>query len=127
MNTLPDLLSYVVTALQRSDLCSAVRVLETQSFATRKFTFKVRAELGTGDTLQMRIYYNSGHVDYSYQLLRGAGLVMRWDNKEHFPEIITYPHHFHGSTGQVSMSPLNGDVAHDLSIVLDMLVASTRN
>jgi hypothetical protein len=86
----------------------------------------VRAELVTGDTLQVRIYYNGGHVDYSYQLLRGAGLVMRWDNKEHFPEITTYPHHFHGSTGQVSISSLNGDATHDLPIVLDALMAVTK-
>ncbi len=25
---------------------------------------------------------------------------MRWDNKEHFPEIVSYPHHFHSAAGE---------------------------
>ncbi len=123
MNTLPDLLNYVVSALQRSHSCSAVRVLETQSFAARQFALKVRAELVTGDTLHVRIYHNGDHVDYSYQLLRDTRLGMRWDNKEHFPELASYPHHFHSAAGQVRSSPLTGDVTHDLPIVLSMLGA----
>jgi hypothetical protein len=126
VNTLADLLSYVVTALQRSDFCSAVRVTETESFSSRQFAFKVRAELITGDMLQVRICCNGDHTDYSYQLLRDTGLMMRWDNKEHFPEIASYPHHFHSATGEVRISPLTGEAAHDLPIVLNMLVSSSR-
>jgi hypothetical protein len=121
VNTLPDLLSYVVTALQRSGRCSAVRVLDTQSFSARQYAIKVRAELLIGDVLQIRIYQNSGHVDYSYQLLRAGEPVMRWDNKEHFPEIASYPHHYHSPSSEVRMSPLSGDVTTDLPLVLTML------
>jgi hypothetical protein len=121
VNTLADLLSYVVTALQRSGFCSAVRVLETQAFSARRFALKIRAELVTGDVLQVRIYRNSEHVDYSYQLLRNSEPIMRWDNKEHFPEIASHPHHFHSPSGEVRISPLTGDVTVDLPIVLTML------
>ena len=121
MNTLADLLSYLVTALQRSGRCSAVRVLDTQSFSARQYAIKVRAELLTGDVLQIRVYHNGGHVDYSYQLLRAGESVMRWDNKEHFPEIVSYPHHFHSPSGAVRISPLTGDVTTDLPFVLTML------
>lgn len=127
MNTLADLLSYVVTALQRSGLCSAVRVLETQAFAARRFALKVRAELISGDVLQVRIYRHGDHVDYSYQLLRDTEPIMRWDNKEHFPELASHPHHFHSDTGEVRISPLTGEVAHDLPVVLHLLMPSERN
>lgn len=126
MNTLADLLGYVVTALQKSGLCSAVRVLEAQSFSARQFALKTRAELVTGAVLQVRIYRNGDHVDYSYQLLREDGPVMRWDNKEHFPETASYPHHFHSTTGQVCSSSLTGDASHDLPIVLDNLASFSR-
>ena len=121
MNTLADLLSYVVTALQRTGRCRAVRVLDTQSFSARQYAIKVRAELLNGDVLQIRIYRNSGHVDYSYQLLRAGEPVMRWDNKEHFPEIASYPHHYHSPSGEVRISPLTGDVTTDLPLVLTIL------
>ncbi|WP_423224284.1 toxin-antitoxin system TumE family protein [Candidatus Amarolinea aalborgensis] len=121
MNTLADLLSYVVTALQRSGRCSAVRVLDTQSFSARQYAIKVRAESLNGDVLQIRIYDHSGHVDYSYQLLRAGEPLMRWDNKEHFPEIASYPHHFHSPSGEVRLSPLTGDVTTDLPLVLTIL------
>jgi hypothetical protein len=121
VNTLADLLSYVVTALQRSGRCSAVRVLDTQSFSARQYAIKVRAEMLNGDVLHIRIYRNGGHVDYSYQLLRASEPVMRWDNKEHFPEIASHPHHFHSPTGEVRISPLIGDVTVDLPFVLTML------
>lgn len=85
MNTLADLLSYVVTALQRSGFCSAVRVLETQAFSARRFALKIRAELVTGDVLQVRIYRNGDHVDYSYQLLRNSEPIMRWDKQGALP------------------------------------------
>lgn len=126
MNTLADLLSYVVTALQRSGRCSAVRVLDTQSFSARQYAIKMRAELSNGDVLQIRIYGNGGHVDYSYQLLRAGEPLMRWDNKEHFPEIASYPHHFHSPLGEVRTSPLTGDVTTDLPVVLAILDPSSQ-
>jgi hypothetical protein len=81
----------------------------------------VRAVLNSGATLQVRIYCNGSHIDYSYQLLRDGKPLLRWDNKEHFQEIATHPHHFHSYTGEVEMSSLTGDIAHDLAIVLEIL------
>ena len=126
MNTLAALLSYVVTALQRSGYCNAVRVVETHAFSSHQFALKVRAELVTDDVLQVRIYRNGDHADYSYQLLRGAQPIMRWDNKEHFPEIASHPHHFHNAKGEAESSPLTGDAARDLPLVLNFLFPSDR-
>jgi hypothetical protein len=121
VTTLADSLSFVITTLQGSPLCRAVRVLETHQFSDREFALKVRADLVSGGGLQVRLYFNDRHIDYAYQLFRNEQPVLRWDNTEHFPGIATYPHHFHAPAGHVGDSPLTGDPAHDLPVVLDYL------
>jgi hypothetical protein len=118
VSTLADLLNFVVSTLQSSPVCRNVHVLETIQFSDSQFAFKVRAELKSGDGLQVRLYLNGEHADYAYQLFRNDESVVRWDNKEHFPSIPSYPHHFHNAADKIESSPLNGDPAHDLPIVL---------
>ena len=126
MTTLAAALSFVVTALQGSPLCSAVQVIETQQFSARQFALKVRADMVRGDVLQVRLYYNDRHVDYAYQVFSGDQPQLRWDNKEHFPGLGTQPHHFHTPAGSVTDSFLNGDPAHDLPLVLEYLTTFTN-
>jgi len=61
----------------------------------------------------MRIYYNRGHIDYAYQFFTDAPLL-RWDNKEEFHHLATYPHHHHDELGNVKPSPLIGDPIKDI-------------
>ena len=70
----------------------------------------------------MRIYYNRGHVDYAYQLFTDVPLV-RWDNKEEFRHLATYPHHHHDAQGHVRPSPLGGKPLQDIGIVLQEVAA----
>ena len=121
MTTLAEALNLVLTLLQASALCSTVRVVETLQFSDRQFALKVRAELVHGGTLQVRLYHNERHTDYAYQVFRNDLPLLRWDNKEHFPDLATQPHHFHASIGSVTDSDLTGDPAHDLLLVLDYL------
>lgn len=121
MNTLSELLNFVVTTLQNSSFCEVVKVVETENFSQRQFAFKIRAELLSGDMLQVRVYYNQSYIDYAYQLVRSNQPILRWDNKEHFPHIPSYPHHFHTPIGEVETSQLTGDLAHDLPLVLEYL------
>lgn len=123
MKSLPELLNFIITTLQRSPHCETVQVVNTQTFSAKQFTLKIRASLIDGRSLQIRLYYNQDHVDYAYQLLQGEQPIQRWDNKEHFPTLISYPHHFHTATGQVESSPLTGDPTHDLPMVLRLLFA----
>ncbi|MBS1249398.1 MAG: hypothetical protein MAG431_00977 [Chloroflexi bacterium] len=123
MNTLADLLNFVVSTLQSFSSSKIVRVVESEDFSQHRFAFKVRVELVSGATLQVRLYYNQGHIDYAYQLVQNNQPVLRWDNKEHFPEIPSYPHHFHTPTGKVETSLLIGDLAHDLPFILNHLVS----
>lgn len=82
---------------------------------------KVRADLTSGHVLQVRLYRNGEHTDYAYQLFQTDTPVLRWDNKEHFPSISSFPHHFHNASGLVEFSPLTGDPAHDLPFLLNYL------
>lgn len=119
MSQLADLLNFVVTTLQESPVCQATHTLETQQFSDNQFAFKVRANIVDESDLQVRLYQNNEHTDYAYQWFRESQHLARWDNKEHFPDITTHPHHFHNADGNVESSPMNGKPSHDLPLVLD--------
>ena len=107
-------------ALQTHPLCKRVAEIETREFAADQFLFKIKAELIGKTNLQVRIYYNRGHIDYAYQLFTNSPLL-RWDNKEEFRSIATYPHHHHDADGNIHPSPLTGDPIADIQTVLLMV------
>jgi hypothetical protein len=53
----------------------------------------------------------------TYQLFSDEPLL-RWDNKEEFHHLDSYPHHHHDDKGNVTVSSLNGDPMQDLPMVL---------
>ncbi len=117
MSSLPSLLGALMTVLQSHPLCHRVTVVETKSFSADQFFFKVRAGIAERYHLQVRVYYNRGHIDYAYQLFTEVPLL-RWDNKEEFRHLPTYPHHHHDADGRVVSSPLTGDPLKDIHVVL---------
>ncbi len=114
------LLLIIISALESSRICREAVIEEIQEFSVKKFLIKLRTNLRNELKLQIRIYINESHIDYSYQVFDDSPL-MRWYNSEHFPEISTYPNHFHHYNGQVMESPLTGDVEKDIEIVLNFL------
>jgi hypothetical protein len=120
MASLPQLLGAFLGILEAHSLCKKVVVLETKEFSTDQYFIKIRAEIAKGYKLQIRIYYNYGHVDYAYQLFTELP-ILRWDNKEEFSDLASYPHHFHAIDGYIKNSPLSGDPLKDISIVLQYL------
>ena len=109
--------------LQTHPVCKRVTVVETKQFSADQFSFKIRAVLQKEDAqLQVRMYYNRGHLDYAYQLFTDAPLV-RWDNKEEFRHLRSYPHHHHDAQGRVRPSPLTGEPVQDIAIVLQEVTA----
>ncbi len=124
MITFADLLSFVTTTLQTSPLCEYVRIVETHPFSKGQFALKVRAKLIEGSMFQVHLYYNKDHIDYAYQLVQNEEPVLRWDNKEHFPTLLSYPHHFHAPSGLVEASSLTGNPINDLPFVLDYLAST---
>jgi len=95
-------------------------VVETKSFSPDQFFFKIRADLIENHKFQARIYYNQGHIDYAYQLFTDVPLL-RWDNKEEFHHLDTYPHHHHDESGNIKPSSLSGNPLTDIEIVLQEL------
>ena len=117
MTSLAALLGALMTALQTHPLCDQVRVVETREFSPHQFYFKIRAGLCQNLNFQVRVYHNQGHIDYAYQLFTEVPLL-RWDNKEEFRHLKTYPHHHHDDKGGVHPSPLIGNPVEDLDVVL---------
>jgi hypothetical protein len=98
-----------------------VNVVEIKTFSPDQFFFKIRALLREEHRFQVRVYYNRGHMDYAYQLFTDVPLL-RWDNKEEFRHLETYPHH-HDVEGRVHPSPLTGEPVQDIEIVLQAVAA----
>jgi len=117
LTSLPSLLGALMAILQAHPLCSNVRVVETREFSPEQFFLKIRAELPEKHKFQVRLYYNQGHIDYAYQLFSNVPLL-RWDNKEEFAHLKTYPHHYHDEQGNVKVSLLQGDPIKDIELVL---------
>lgn len=117
MSKLSTILAELVSMLEGSGVCDNTQITETSFFSTEQFAFKIRATIFSSLSFQIRIYYNKGHCDYSYQVFDVEPLC-RWDNKEHFPELKTFPHHCHSIDGSVVESPLQGNPVTDLQYVL---------
>ena len=117
MSKLSTTLAELVSMLESSGICDDTQITETSFFSTEQFAFKIRTTIFSSLSFQMRIYYNKGHCDYSYQVFDEEPLC-RWDNKEHFPQIKTFPHHCHSIDGSVVESPLQGNPEYDLQYVL---------
>ena len=117
MTGLPSLLGVVTAILQSQPICQDVTIVETKEFSPDQFFFKVRADLSQEYKFQLRIYYSHGHIDYAYQLFSDVPLL-RWDNKEEFRHLGTYPHHYHDDKGNVIDSSLVGDPVKDIQAVL---------
>ena len=117
MTSLPSLLGNVLSILQSHPACKKIIGIETREFSPEQFYFKIRAALSGRLKLQVRLYYNPGHIDYAYQVFADFPLC-RWDNKEEFQSLPSYPHHYHDHQGFVKASPLTGDPITDIQIVL---------
>jgi len=130
VTSLASLLGAVMTILQSHPICERAIVVETKEYSSDQFFCKVRAELQEGNQLQARIYYNQGHIDYAYQLFADMPLL-RWDNKEEFHHLETYPHHQHDEQGNIRSSPLASDPIRDIQVVLQevstFLARKTKN
>ena len=121
MIKLSSILGMLTANLQAHKLCKKVTILETRELSTDQFTFKIRADLISEYRLQIRYYSNFEHLDYAYQLIKADQSIMRWDNKEEFQNLETYPHHYHDPSGNIQPSSLTGTPQNDIIYVLQQL------
>lgn len=115
--SLATLSGKLVAILQAHRLCQQIKIVETKTFSLEQYFIKIRVQLPKEHKLQVCVYHNWGHIDYAYQLFSNVPLL-RWDNKEEFPHLNTYPHHHHDDLGNIIVSPLKGNPIKDIEIVL---------
>ena len=109
-----DILQY----LESRKIVSKIFEVIADETANRGY-YKVRCNLiPSAYKLQIKWIVTPKEFLYSYQLFTDAHLL-RWDNSPHFPDISTFPHHFHDIEGSIQKSLISGkNIITDLDIVL---------
>jgi len=109
--------SEIVSYLKSLSFISSLSILSIDEILTRS-VLRIRCNLlPSSHHLDIRLIQTENETIYSYQLYTDRPIV-RWDNAPHFPEISTFPHHYHNSKGEVEASPLKGAPFEDLDHVL---------
>jgi hypothetical protein len=103
--------------LGASPKVTSVQVIDHDAVDEGNLLLKIRCELMSGQTLQIRLRAVTGDRRYSYQEFSDKPL-RRWDNAHHFPHLPNFPHHYHDAQGNVTASWLIGDPTADLHQVL---------
>jgi hypothetical protein len=114
------LLPQLEALLQASPRVSGYQIVDNDPIDERNFLFKIRCELTSGQSLQIRLRGIDGYVRYSYQELSDKPL-RRWDNAPHFAHVKSFPHHHHDLEGHITESSLAGNPLTDLPQVLSVL------
>jgi hypothetical protein len=83
-----------INALRNSKLVK--RIVQTHVDSTGDaYVLKARAELVNGWSLHYWEHGDSRIRRYSFQVLLGRKMIVRWDNAPHHPEVQSFPHHQH--------------------------------
>jgi len=106
--------------LQAFPKVNSFQIIDNDPIDEGNFLLKIRCELTSGQTLQIRLRAVAGNLRYSYQEFTDTPL-RRWDNAPHFPQLPNFPHHYHDSQGTITASSLTGDPLTDLQQVLSAL------
>lgn len=114
------MLPLLESLLRTSSKVKSFHTIDSDPLDEENFLFKIRCELISGQTLQIRLRAVSGNIRYSYQEFSEIPL-RRWDNAPHFPTLPNFPHPHHDSQGNILESTLTGDPTADLDRVLNTL------
>lgn len=85
----------IISALKKSKLFTSIDVIDLIDEETVKL-IKIRADVIDGTELCITELHTSDYQKYSYHWQKEDGeLIVRWDNKPHWKDIKTFPHHKH--------------------------------
>ena len=85
----------IISALKRSSIVYNIEVLELIDEESVKL-IKIKAFIKKRCLLYITELYTENYQKYSYHCQKDNGeLIIRWDNKPHWKNINTYPHHKH--------------------------------
>ena len=69
------------------------------------FYLNIKIHFVNDSELHAREYVDSDHRKYAFHWQSSNGdLIIRWDNAPHFPDLLTFPHHKHLASGEVTES-----------------------
>lgn len=85
----------IVSALKESDLFTSIEVIELIDEESVKL-LKVRAKIVNETLLYITELHTIDYQKYSYHWQKENGeLIIRWDNRPHWKNLKTFPHHKH--------------------------------
>jgi len=84
----------ILDALSSSDIVQEIVVIVLVE-EPGKQALRVKASLEGGYVLYVTEAFGKGFRSYSYHFQKNKKMVQRWDNAPHWPEMKTFPHHFH--------------------------------
>jgi len=85
----------IISTLEQSAIVRDVEVLELIDEDSVKL-IKIKAVLKENCLLFVTELHTKDYQRYSYHCQKDdGGLVARWDNKPHWKDLTTYPHHRH--------------------------------
>ena len=105
-------LNRILSILKKSEIVSKIEIITSDEIA-EKSIYKIRCSLIPS---KYKLETEKEFI-YSYQLFTDKSII-RWDNAPHYPNLKSYPHHFHNEEGNIKESNLKGIVIKDLQIVL---------
>lgn len=95
----------IIEQLKCNPLVSSFEVLSLIDEETVKYV-KIEAGIVDGSELWIRESMTPSGNRYSYHWQRKDGrMILRWDNKPHFHDLPTFPHHKHIGSKKVVSSP----------------------
>jgi hypothetical protein len=110
----------VLEIIKKSSLVSKIIELSIDEISN-KGVYKIICQLTpTEYKLAIKYIRVENEITYSYQLFTDTHLI-RWDNSPHYPDIETYPHHFHNEQEKIESSHLSGNDEDDLKIILSKI------
>lgn len=115
-----QLVREILGVLETHPLVSRIKIVHLDETPTGRLEVKIRCRIADQQQFQVWVHQRAATLDYAYQLFTSVPLL-RWDNAPHYPAIDTAPHHFHDEHNRVSTSPLTGDPAIDLPLVLSAI------
>ena len=85
----------ILTSLKESNLFRSIDVIELIDEDSIKL-LKLKARVIDGTLLYITELHTPSHQKYSYHWQKEDGqVIIRWDNKPHWKDIKTFPHHKH--------------------------------
>jgi hypothetical protein len=94
----------IISSLKESELFESIQVIELIDEESVKL-IKIMALLKGGTALFITELHTSLYQKYSYHWQDKYGqMIMRWDNKPHWPKLKTFPHHKHEKGEIISSS-----------------------